>query len=410
MKINSFISLRYLRNKKKNSILSFLSLTSIIGVTLGVAALILVINVMSGFSDNLRKKMMGANPDILITDYASIPIEGYKPLMKEVAEIEGVKSVAPFINAQAVISTPNGANGVLLRGVDDELEDTVSSMASFMIYGKLRDLAPADNFLPGIFLGNALAFTLRASIGDVITLISPQTIRGPFGINPKMRRFEVKGIFDMGVHEYNSTLAYIHIDVAREFIGLEEKQATGLSVAAMKGIDPITLASKISKEISRHYYARDWLSMNTSLFSALKLEQYAMFIILTLIIIVASFSIISMVSITVKDKVRDIAILRAYGASTSLIRSIFLRQGFLVGLIGTAIGNLIAFILSILVVKYKLISIPAEVYFMDSLPMNMDLSVYLLVSICAIIITFLASLFPAHQASKMPVVDGLRND
>ncbi len=261
-----------------------------------------------------------------------------------------------------------------------------------------------------MLLGKDLAFSLMAGVGDTITLISPQLNRGPFGLNPKMRSFIVKGIFDTGVYEYNASMAYISIEAAQEFIGLKENSVTGISVSVEKGVNSIDLTYTINQKIENKYWARDWLSMNQSLFSALELEKYAMFIVLTLIIIVASFSIVSMIAITVKDKQKDIAILRAYGASSSCIRSIFIRQGLIVGIIGTALGNITALLLSIFVTKYKLIKLPADIYFMDSLPLNIDYHVYLFVSVCAVLITFLASLFPSNQSAKMNIVDGIRND
>lgn len=305
----------------------------------------------------------------------------------------------------------SSVSGIIIKGIDTELEKTVSKISSFITFGSLDDIKNRQEGEPyGILLGKDLAFSLMAGVGDTITLISPQLNRGPFGLNPKMRSFIVKGIFDTGVYEYNSSMAYISLEAAQDFIGLKDNSVTGISVAVEKGVDSIDLTYTINLKIENKYWARDWLSMNKSLFSALELEKYAMFIVLTLIIIVASFSIVSMIAITVKDKQKDIAILRAYGASSSFIRRIFIKQGLIVGIMGTALGNLVALVLSILVTKYKLIKLPADIYFMDSLPLNIDAGVYLFVSVCAVFITFLASLFPSNQSAKMNIVDGIRND
>ena len=410
MKIENLIALRYFRSKKRNGVLSFLSITSIIGIVLGTAALILVVSVMSGFSDNLKEKMMGANSDIIVTNFSGIPIRNYGPTIDKIKTVEGVRGVSPFINAQAVVTTEKGVSGILLKGIDPVLEQNVSRIKSFMLIGKVEDLMSKPGEPKGIILGEDLAFSIMASVGDTITLISPNSVRGPFGINPKMRKFKVKGIFDTGVYEYNANMAYISLDSAQEFVGFNKNSVSGIGVSTNKNIDAVLLASKISGNIDKQLWSRDWLSMNKSLFSALQLEKYAMFIVLTLIIVVASFSIVSMIAITVRDKIKDIAILRAYGASSKFIRRIFIKQGLLVGIIGTLIGDLLAFILSILVINFKIIKLPKEVYFMDSLPMNMDFSVYLFVTVCAISITFFASLFPSMQAAKMQPVDGLRND
>lgn len=411
MKIDNLIALRYFRSRKRNSIVSFLSITSIIGLMLGTATLILVVSVMSGFTNNLKEKMMGTNSDIVITDFSTVPVRDYEKLMQEVQKIKGVKATAPFVNTQAVSMSGSGVSGIIIKGIDADLEKTVSKISSFITFGALDDIKNRQEGEPyGILLGKDLAFSLMAGVGDTITLISPQLNRGPFGLNPKMRSFIVKGIFDTGVYEYNASMAYISIAAAQDFIGLKENSVTGISVSVDQGINSIDLTSTINQQIENKYWARDWLSMNQSLFSALELEKYAMFIVLTLIIIVASFSIVSMIAITIKDKQKDIAILRAYGASASCIRSIFIRQGLIVGIIGTALGNITALLLSILVTKYKLIKLPEDIYFMDSLPLNIDYHVYLLVSVCAILITFLASLFPSNQSAKMNIVDGIRND
>ena len=411
MKIDNLIALRYFKSRKRNSIVSFLSITSIIGLMLGTATLILVVSVMSGFTNNLKEKMMGTNSDIVITDFSTVPVRDYEKLMQEVKKIKGVKAAAPFVNTQAVSMSGSGVSGIIIKGIDADLEKTVSKISSFITFGSLDDIKNRQEGEPyGILLGKDLAFSLMAGVGDTITLISPQLNRGPFGLNPKMRSFIVKGIFDTGVYEYNASMAYVSIEAAQEFIGLKENSVTGISVSAEQGINSIDLTYTINQQIENKYWARDWLSMNQSLFSALELEKYAMFIVLTLIIIVASFSIVSMIAITVKDKQKDIAILRAYGASSSCIRSIFIRQGIIVGIIGTALGNITALLLSILVTKYKLIRLPEDIYFMDSLPLNIDYSVYLFVSVCAVLITFLASLFPSNQSAKMNIVDGIRND
>ncbi len=411
MKIDNLIALRYFKSRKRNSILSFLSITSIIGLMLGTATLILVVSVMTGFTNNLKEKMMGTNADIIVTDFSLVAIRDYEKLESELLSINGVKAVSPFVNAQAVSMSRDGVSGIIIRGIDVDKEKNVSKIASFITFGSYEDIKNRKEDEPyGILLGKELAFNMSAAVGDEITLISPQASRGPFGLNPKMRKFIVKGIFDTGVYEYNTTLAYINLEAAQEFMGFKNNSITGMQVAANNNVNTIDLAYTINQKIENKYIARDWLSMNKSLFSALELEKYAMFIVLTLIIIVASFSIVSMIAITVKDKQKDIAILRAYGASASFIRSIFIRQGMIVGLAGTLLGNMLALLLSTLVTKYKIISLPEDVYFMDRLPINIDYTVYLVVSICAIAITFFASIYPSNQSTKLNIAESIRQD
>lgn len=411
MKIDNLIALRYFKSRKRNSILSFLSITSIIGLMLGTATLILVVSVMTGFTNNLKEKMMGTNSDIFITDFSLVPVRDYESLEKKLLTIKGVKAVSPYINAQAVTLSRDGVSGVIIKGIDVDKEREVSKVASFITFGEYEDIKNKKDDEPyGILLGKELAFNMSAGVGDEITLISPQATRGPFGLNPKMRKFIVKGIFDTGVYEYNTTLAYISLEAAQEFMGYKDNSVTGVQVAAQDNVDTVALAYNINSQIENKYMARDWLSMNKSLFSALELEKYAMFIVLTLIIVVASFSIVSMIAITIKDKQKDIAILRAYGASASFIRSVFIRQGMIVGILGTFLGNMLALVLSFLFTKYKIISLPEDVYFMDRLPINIDYSVYLIVSVCAVIITFFASLYPANQSTKSNIAESIKQD
>lgn len=411
LKIDNLIAMRYIRSRKRNSILSFLSITSIIGLMLGTATLILVVSVMTGFTNNLKEKMMGTNSDIVITDYSGVTVLKYEELIKDVLKVKGVKAASPFVNAQAVTMRDDGVSGIIIKGIDVDREKQVSKIASFIIFGSYDELKEKIEGEPyGILLGKELAFAMSAAVGDVITLISPQPTRGPFGVNPKMRKFIVKGIFDTGVYEYNTTLAYMNLEAAQEFMGFKNNGVTGVQVALQSGYDSVAMTRTIDKQIANKYWTRDWLSMNKSLFSALELEKYAMFIVLTLIIIVASFSIVSMIAITVKDKQKDIAILRAYGASPSFIRSIFIRQGMLVGIVGTMLGNIIAFLISLLLTKYKIITLPEDIYFMDRLPINIDYSVYLIVSLCAVVITFFASLYPSNQSAKLNIVESIRQD
>ncbi len=411
LKIDNLIAMRYFRSRKRNSILSFLSITSIIGLMLGTATLILVVSVMTGFTNNLKEKMMGTNSDIVITDYSGVTVLKYEELINEVMKVKGVKAASPFVNAQAVTIRDDGVSGIIIKGIDVDREKQVSKIASFITFGSYDEIKDKIEGEPyGILLGKELAFAMSAGIGDIITLISPQPTRGPFGVNPKMRKFIVKGIFDTGVYEYNTTLAYMNLEAAQEFMGFKNNGVTGIQVSVKSGFDAVKLTSDIDKQIANKYWTRDWLSMNRSLFSALELEKYAMFIVLTLIIIVASFSIVSMIAITVKDKQKDIAILRAYGASPSFIRSIFIRQGMLVGIVGTMLGNITAFVISLLLTKYKIISLPEDIYFMDRLPINIDYSVYLIVSLCAVIITFFASLYPSSQSAKLNIVESIRQD
>ena len=240
-------------------------------------------------------------------------------------------------------------------------------------------------------------------------MVSPFGKKGPFGITPKMKRFEVSGVFDTGMYEYNSSLAYIDISQAQEFFGTGDV-ASGYSVRTNNFDNAKNIAAEIQAMLDFPYWSRDWISMNKNLFSALKLEKYAMFIILTLIIIVASFNVISMITVTVKDKKRDIAIMRAMGAPERMISGIFMKQGMIIGITGTVIGNILGLGICMILERFKLISLPEDVYFMDRIPVKMELSTFVLVTVCALIITYVAGLFPARQSAKLDPIEALRRD
>lgn len=392
--------------------LSFLSITSVIGIMLGVATLIIVVSVMSGFTDNLKDKLLGANSDIVITRFDNLPIEGYSDLRQKIADLNGVAAVSPFIMGQVLLSSDKSVIGSVIKGIDPAYEGVVSRLASFMTVGELSSLSKGygdDGEAPGILLGRELARSLGVTEGSQITVISPYGSRGPFGMTPKMKKFTVAGLFDAGIYEYNATMAYISIPAAQDFLNMKDS-VSGFGVSATDKNSLEEISSFIAAELGFPYWVRDWLTMNASLFSALKLEQFAMFVILTLIIIVASFNIISMIAITVKDKMKDIAILRAAGASQRFITSVFMRQGLIVGLTGTILGDALALIISLCLKHFKIIELPQDIYFMDKIPVNIDWHVYLLVTVCAVAITFIAAVFPSRQGAKMSPIEALRND
>ncbi|TCK62091.1 lipoprotein-releasing ABC transporter permease subunit [Seleniivibrio woodruffii] len=408
MNFERFIAKRYLKSRKSNRILSFISGVSVLGIVLGVATLIVVISVMNGFSDNLKNRILGANAHIVINRVDVSPIENWRDVQKEIASVRNVTGVSPFIISQVLLTSPNNVSGVVIRGVNAQDEMKVTTISKFMKEGSFADLSKKGS-APQIALGKELAANLGVLSGDMVTMVSPLGKKGPFGITPKMKYFQVCGVFDTGMYEYNNTLAYIDIKAAQEFFGLSDV-VSGFSV----GTSNFDLAVDISKEIQHKldfpFWARDWISMNQNLFSALKLEKYAMFIILTLIIIVASFNVISMITVTVKDKKRDIAILRAMGASESSISGIFKRQGMIIGITGTLIGNILGLAICLILANFKIISLPADVYFMDRIPVKIEVMTFVVITVCSLVITYLAGLYPSRQSAKLDPVEALRRD
>jgi lipoprotein-releasing system permease protein len=411
LRFERFVAKRYLRSRKSNKILSFISGISILGILLGVATLIVVVSVMSGFSDNLKNRIIGANAHIVVNRVDVSPIDNWRGIKSIIEDTKGVTGVSPFILNQVLLTSENNVSGVIVRGVIPEEELKVTAIEKFMTDGYFNDISkPAEKSgNPQIALGKELAASLGVLIGDEVVMVSPFGKKGPFGITPKMKRFEVSGVFDTGMYEYNNSLAYIDIKDAQEFFGTGDI-ASGFSVRTENFDKAQEIAADIQSQLEFPFWSRDWISMNKNLFSALKLEKYAMFIILTLIIIVASFNVISMITVTVKDKKRDIAIMRAMGAPERMISGIFMKQGMIIGLTGTVMGNILGFIICVVLEKFKLISLPEDVYFMDRIPVKMELSTFVVVTVCALIITYVAGLFPARQSAKLDPIEALRRE
>ncbi|MEN8265196.1 MAG: ABC transporter permease [Nitrospirota bacterium] len=326
--------------------------------------------------------------------------------LKKVEEIEGVVDSSPFIYGQVMLRSGDRANGVVVRGVDPDIGIMTTDILTKLKSGSINDLKKKGR-MPGIIIGTELLRSLGLFVGDEIDMVSPVGEIGPLGMVPKMKKFRVTGYFEAGMYEYDSSLAFIDMKYAQKFFNYGDS-VTGIEVK----IDDINNAREISDRIEKTlhppYYARDWIEMNRNLFSALKLEKLAMFIILTLIILVASFNIVSNLIMIVIEKGREIAIMKTMGATGRGIMSIFIIHGLIIGIIGTAIGVLGGYGLCTLLKTYKFVNLPGDVYYLSYLPVKMSLFDFVTVSVAAILISLLATIYPSWQAAKLDPVEPLR--
>lgn len=400
-----FIALRYLKSKKKHKSISVNTLISTCGVAVGVMALLVVLSVMSGFREDLQKKILGVNAHVVILDYRGTMPE-YKNTIEKLKGDKDIISFAPFVMGQVMVSSGKRAHGVFLRGIIPEMEAKTTEISKYVKEGNLEDLLQKDK-IPGIILGKELASSIGAFKGDIITILSPAGEIGPLGMLPKVKKFRVVGIFEVGMFEYDLNLALTDIRSAQEFFGMKE-DITGIELRLRDIYKAPVVRERIQKSLGFPLYAKDWMQMNRNLFSALKLEKFAMFIILILIILVASFNIVSTLIMNVIEKKREIAILKAMGATDKGIMYIFMLQGLLIGILGTLIGITGGYLLNYILNTYQIIKLPPDVYYLSHLPVKMKLFDFIVVPLSAIIISFLATIYPAWQAAKLNPVEPLR--
>ena len=400
-----FIAFRYFRSKKKHGGISINTFISIAGVALGVTTLLTVLSVMSGFHEDLQGKILGANAHVIVQNYEG-RIKDYQSVREKINRIGGVAGSSPVVYGQVMLRFGSRVSGVVIRGIDPEVERDTTDLLNKLKAGSIKGLSD-DGTTPGIIIGREMLRNLGLFVGDEIEMISPIGEMGPLGMIPKMKKFKVAGYFEAGMYEYDSTLAFIDIHTAQNFLGLLD-EITAVEVRIDDPSRAPEIASKIEKILSLPYIARDWMQMNRNLFSALKLEKIVMFIILTLIILVASFNIVSNLIMIVIEKAREIAILKAMGATRRGVMSIFMIHGLIIGITGTVFGVFGGYILCELLKTYKFINLPADVYYLSYLPVKISLFDFIIVPAAAILISFLATVYPSWQAAKLDPVEPLR--
>jgi lipoprotein-releasing system permease protein len=372
----------------------------------GVMALVVVLSVMNGFRADLMSKILGVNSHLLVLSYEGA-FKDYKKIAASIGMIDGAVAATPFIYSQVMVNKSGNVSGTILRGIEPETAGNVLSIVNMIKDGSLTSLKSSSDGLPAIIVGKELSRQLRAYPGDILTMVSPQGKLTPLGRTPNTQNFKVTAIFDSGMYEYDASMVFVLLKEAQTFLGIGDR-VTGLEVKVKDVYKSESVGQKIQENLGNPYWTKDWKVMNRSLFSALKLEKITMFVILTMIVLVGALNIISTLVMVVMEKTRDVAILRAMGASAKNIMSIFMLQGLLVGLVGTLVGLVCGLGLCHLLAKYKFISLPSDVYYISTLPVRVEFWDVCFVALAAVVISFLATLYPSWHASKLNPVEAIR--
>jgi len=412
-----FVGMRYTRAKRKNHFISFISMTSMIGIALGVAALIVVLSVMNGFQKELRTRILGVASHLEISGVNNA-LSDWQSLAEFTTKQPHVLASAPYIYAQAMLSFDRGVQGAIVRGVLPDLEDEVADLGSHMKVGSLENLR-AGEF--GIILGTDLAQSLGAQIGDKVVVMAPQGQFTPTGVVPRLKQFTLVGLFQVGMYEYDAGLALIHLDDAAKLYRMENR-VSGVRLKLDELFDAPTVSYSLQKALNQSqyfiesFYVTDWTQQHANFFKAVQMEKRVMFIILALIVAVAAFNIVSTLVMAVTDKRADIAIMRTFGASPSSIMGIFMIQGALIGVIGTAIGAVSGIIIALNIdviipfieQLFQVQFLAKDVYYISDLPSDLIWSDVMTIVILSFVLSLLATIYPSYRASKINPAEALR--
>jgi len=406
-----FIGLRYTRAKRRNHFISVIALISMLGIALGVMALITVLSVMNGFQKELRGRILGVASHVVINGVGNRLVP-WRDVMASATKHPDVVAVAPFVLAQSMLSVGSAVQGAVIRGIDPQAESTVAEVGQHMRSGRMEDLKPGEF---GIVLGSELARALTVRVGETVVLIAPQGQVTPAGILPRLRQFRVVGIFEVGMYEYDYGLAYIDIQDAQRLYRLED----AVSGVRLK-LEDLMQAPRVARELARllpgEAYAADWTRSHANFFRAVEIEKRVMFIILTLIVAVAAFNIVSALVMAVTDKQADIAILRTLGASPGSVMKVFMVQGSLMGVIGTlagvAAGVLLALNIDVVVPfieqTFGVRFLAKDVYYISDLPSDLQWSDVIVIGVVSLVLTLLATIYPSWRAARVNPADALR--
>ena len=399
------VASRYLRSKRRLSFISLISLLASGGVFVGVAALTIVLSVMNGFEDQVQKRIAGTNAHAAVLNGDDRPLAPSDSLARVILNAAPGAQIAPFVYGKVMVASRKGVDGMVVKGIDPSQEARVTDILDHLEPAR----APLDGGdLPGIGLGEELAVRLRVTVGDVIVISLPsEEAGGLFGALPHMKRLRVSSIFRSGLYEYDSSFGIVRMETAQDFFGLAGS-ITGYELRLPDMFAARETARSLEAALGPFHRVTNWIDLNRNLFAWMKIEKAVMFTILILIVLVATVNIVSSLVMLVLEKRRDIGVLRTMGATPGGIMRIFLVQGTLVGLAGTTLGLLVGWGVSFALGRYKLLRLPGEIYFIDTLPVKIEWIDFAVVAAAATLLCFVASLYPAWRAARLAPVEAIR--
>jgi len=404
MTFELFVARRYLTARRKQAFISVITLISVLGIMIGVAALVIAIALITGFQEDVQAKILGATSHIMVQDLSNEGLAGYQGVADRIQADKGVLSVTPVVYSEVLISGVAKSKGALLKGIDFSRELAGSAWLQKLEAGVVPGQGGQRE---GVLLGRELAFTVGAHVGDIVDIVTPSANLSPMGLMPKRRRFQVTGIFNTGLYEFDANTALVSLTTAQKLLGLEGK-VSFLQIKIRNIFEAPAIAERVKKELNHTVYVTTWMELNKNLFSALKLEKNIMFLTITLIVIVAALNIIATLILMVMEKTRDIGILMAMGATPANIRRIFFYQGALIGVLGTGLGAILGLAWCWLANTFQLIRIPVDIYQISFVPFRLRPLDLLAIVGVTLAISFVSTLFPARRASKVDPVVALK--
>lgn len=412
--LDAFIARRYLSSRRGARFLSFITWVALGGIIVGVTALVVVIGVMTGMQEDLQGKILGTTPHVIVLQQgSSLRMDDWRRVLDDVKSVDGVFGVAPFLLTQVNVFRPGYTQPADLYGVALDPDGPAVTDLESQIQEGVLDLGPTESGLPPVVLGSRLAARMGVFTGDTVVLIAFENLQmGPLGAPmPATREFEITGTFTTGMYEYDIRNAYAPLSAVQEQLGvLEEDQVSGLGVRTDDPNQAAQVSAAIGETLGFGYYPESWITTNRTLFSALKLEKLAMGLILLLIVIVAAFNIVSTLVMVVVDRTREIGILKSMGMTDRRIMRVFMLQGVWIGVIGTLVGVVVGIGAAVLIDRFEIIKIPAEVYFVDKLPISLHFADIGMIIVVSIAVSFLATIYPAMRASGLQPVEAIRHE